>query len=120
MHGMTDPAKIAAWLATWGYLGIFVSVFIGNLGIPVPEETVMVAAGFLANRNLLDLRYVYIVVILSAVTGDCCGFVIGRTGGQRLLARLASKSEFIRTRYERLQGFFHAHGSHAVVLARFL
>ena len=44
MHGITDPTKIAAWLATWGYLGIFVSVFIGNLGIPVPEETVMVAA----------------------------------------------------------------------------
>jgi membrane protein DedA with SNARE-associated domain len=120
MHGITDPAKIAAWLATWGYLGIFVSVFIGNLGIPVPEETVMVAAGFLANRNILDLRYVYVVVILSAVTGDCCGFLIGRTGGQRLLARLASKSQFIRTRYERLQVFFQTHGSKAVFMARFI
>src|SRR5260370_25180619 len=120
MHGITDPAKIAAWLATWVYLGIFVSVFIGNLGIPVPEETVMVAAGFLANRNILDLRYVYVVVILSAVTGDCCGFLIGRTGGQRLLARLASKSQFIRTRYERLQVFFQTHGRKAVFIARFI
>ena len=120
MHGIMDPANIAAWLATWGYLGIFVSVFIGNLGIPVPEETVMVAAGFLANRNILDLRYVYVVVIVSAVTGDCCGFLIGRTGGQRLLARLASKSAFIRTRYERLQVFFQTHGSKAVFMARFI
>jgi len=118
MHAITDPANIAAWLATWGYLGIFVSVFIGNLGIPVPEETVMIAAGFLANRNILDLRYVYVVVILSAVTGDCCGFIIGRTGGQRLLVRLASKSKFIRTRYERLQLFFQTHGSRAVFMAR--
>src|SRR5260370_28536528 len=120
MHGITDPAKIAAWLATWGYLGIFVSVFIGNLGIPVAEDTVMIAAGFLANRNILDLRYVYVVVILSAVTGDCCGFIIGRTGGQRLLVRLASKSKFIRTRYERLQLFFQTHGSRAVFMARFI
>ena len=36
MHRIMDPANIATWLATWGYLGIFVSVFIGNLGIPVP------------------------------------------------------------------------------------
>src|SRR5260370_23931021 len=80
----------------------------------------MIAAGFLANRNILDLRYVYVVVILSAVTGDCCGFIIGRTGGQRLLVRLASKSKFIRTRYERLQLFFQTHGSRAVFIARFI
>ena len=120
MHGIMDPANIASWLGTWGYLGIFVAVFIGNLGIPVPEETVMVAAGFLANRDILDLRYVYLVVIISAVTGDCCGFLIGRTGGQRLLTRLASKSQFIRTRYERLQVFFQTHGSKAVFMARFI
>jgi membrane protein DedA with SNARE-associated domain len=120
MHGITDPEVIAAWLATWGYLGIFVSVFIGNLGIPVPEETVMLAAGFLAGRSILDLRFVYVVVILSAVTGDCCGFVIGRTGGQRLLARLASRFEFMRTRYDRLQVFFQTHGSKAVFMARFI
>ena len=80
----------------------------------------MVAAGFLANRDILDLRYVYVVVIVSAVTGDCCGFLIGRTGGQRLLTRLASKSQFIRTRYERLQVFFQTHGSKAVFMARFI
>lgn len=120
MHGITDPASIATWLATWGYLGIFISVFIGNLGIPVPEETVMVAAGFLANRSILDLRFVYVVVILSAVTGDCCGYVIGRTGGQRVLVRLATKFEFMRTRYERLQLFFQTHGNKAVFMARFI
>ncbi len=120
MHVMTDPAKIAAWLATWGYLGIFISVFIGNLGIPVPEETVMLAAGFLAGRFILDLRFVYVVVILSAVTGDCCGYIIGRTGGQRLLIRLASRFEFMRTRYDRLQVFFQTHGSKAVFMARFI
>jgi membrane protein DedA with SNARE-associated domain len=120
MHGITDPEVIAAWLATWGYLGIFISVFIGNLGIPVPEETVMLTAGFLAGRFILDLRFVYVVVILSAVTGDCCGYVIGRTGGQRLLLRLASRFEFMRTRYDRLQLFFQTHGSKAVFMARFI
>lgn len=120
MHGLTDPANIADWLSTWGYLGIFVAVFVGNLGIPVPEETVMLAAGFLSGRELLDLRAVFVVVILSAVTGDCCGFVIGRTGGQRLMMRLASRFEFMRTRYDRLQLFFQSHGSKAVFMARFI
>ena len=58
MHGITDPAHITDVVAAWGYLGIFIAVFVGNLGIPVPEETVMLAAGFLAGRSLLDLRIV--------------------------------------------------------------
>ncbi len=120
MHEIIDPARIADLLATWGYLGIFTAVFVGNLGVPVPEETVMLAAGFLAGQVLLDLRLVYVVVILSAVTGDCCGYVIGRTGGQRVLARLAVTFPFMRTRYERLQLFFQTHGSKAVFMARFI
>jgi membrane protein DedA with SNARE-associated domain len=120
MHAITDPAQIADLLGSWGYLGIFIAVFIGNLGVPVPEETVMLAAGFLAGRVLLDLRLVYVVVIVSAVTGDCCGYVIGRTGGQRVLSRLAAAFPFMRTRYERLQLFFQSHGSKAVFMARFI
>lgn len=119
MHGLTDPARIADLLATWGYLGIFVAVFVGNLGIPVPEESVMLAAGFFAGQTLLDLRIVYVVVIISAVIGDCCGYVIGRTGGQRVLTWLAATFPFMRTRYERLQ-LFQTHGSKAVFMARFI
>jgi len=80
----------------------------------------MLAAGFLAGQVLLDLRLVYIVVIFSAVTGDCCGYLIGRTGGQRVLEWLATTFPFMRTRYERLQLFFQTHGSKAVFMARFI
>jgi membrane protein DedA with SNARE-associated domain len=120
MHGILTPENIEIWIATWGYLGIFLCVFIGNLGIPVPEETVMLAAGFLAGREILDLRWVYAVVIASAVTGDSCGFLLGRTGGQVLLSRLAANFDFARQRYDRLQVFFATHGAKAVFMARFI
>jgi membrane protein DedA with SNARE-associated domain len=120
MHGLTDPGRIAEWMTAWGYYGIFVFVFVGNLGIPVPEETVMLAAGFLAGRDLLDIRYVYAVVFVSAVIGDCTGFMIGRTGGQAVMERLANRFHFLRERYERLQVFFQVHGSKAVFMARFI
>ncbi len=120
MHELLNPAHIVDWLANWGYLGIFVCVFVGNLGIPVPEETVMLVAGFLAGRAILDLRVVYLVCVLSAVTGDCCGFLVGRHGGQRIVARLTTRFVTMRQRYERLQIFFHTHGSKAVFMARFI
>ena len=46
MHHLTNPADFSDLLAAWGYLGIFVFVFVGNLGVPVPEESVLIAAAF--------------------------------------------------------------------------
>ena len=120
MHHIFSPSAMTEWLSSWGYFGIFICVFVGNLGIPVPEELVLLAAGFLAGRHTLDLGTLYIVAILSAVTGDCCGFVIGRTGGHRLFEWLSEKSKLLRRRYERLHTFFQWHGNEAVFFARFI
>jgi membrane protein DedA with SNARE-associated domain len=119
MH-LPSSRELTDLLATWGYLGIFAFVFVGNLGVPVPEETVLIAAGFLAGRALLNVETVYVVAVASAVTGDCCGFLIGRTGGQALLERLALRFQFLRRRLDRLRLFFDQHGSKAVFMARFV
>ncbi|MGH7917199.1 MAG: DedA family protein [Candidatus Binataceae bacterium] len=115
-----SPTGIAAWLATWGYLGVFLFVFAGNLGLPVPEETVLLAAGFVAGRDLLDLKTLYLVGIASATAGDCCGFMLGRTGGQRLIEWLARHFATVHRRYLHLQQFFDTHGAKAVFMARFI
>jgi len=120
MHHILSPLGMTDWLARWSYPGIFLCVFIGNFGIPVPEEVVLLAAGFLAGRHVLELGPLYIVAILSAVAGDTCGFVVGRTGGQRLFGWLSQKSTFLRKRYEHLQMFFQVHGDKTVFLARFI
>lgn len=120
MTEIMSPAYLADWITTWGYLGVFICVFIGNLGIPIPEETVMLVAGFLAGREILELNSLYAVAIASAVTGDCCGFLIGRTGGQRILGWLASSFVSMRRRCDRLQVFFQVHGCKAVFMARFI
>jgi membrane protein DedA with SNARE-associated domain len=119
MHHIS-PSQMTNWLDAWGYLGVFVFVFAGNCGLPVPEETVLLAAGFLAGQGDLDLGTLYAVGIASAVVGDCFGFAFGRYGGQRLIERLARRFKFIRERHHRLRDFFDAHGSKAVFMARFV
>jgi membrane protein DedA with SNARE-associated domain len=120
MHHLTNPAELSDLLASWGYLGIFILVFVGNLGVPVPEESVLISAGFLASHGLLDLEWVYVVSVVSAVAGDCSGFMIGRTGGQHLLERLAARFAYVRRRIDQLRVFFDQHGSKAIFMARFI
>ena len=120
MHHALDPHNIARVVETWGYVGIFVCVFVGNLGLPVPEESVVLAAGFLAGREVMDLRAVMLVAFISAVVGDNFGYMLGRTGGRQVLVRAANSSTWLRWRYLRFKSFFDAHGNKTIFLARFI
>jgi membrane protein DedA with SNARE-associated domain len=41
---MPDVSQL---ITDWGYAGIFLVVILGNIGVPVPEETVLAVAGYL-------------------------------------------------------------------------
>ncbi len=120
MHHALDPNSIAQVIETWGYVAIFVFVFAGNLGLPVPEESVVLAAGFVAGRAILSLKAVILVAFLSAVVGDNFGYMLGRTGGRQVLLRAAGSSNWLRCRYLRFKSFFEAHGNKTIFLARFV
>ncbi len=68
-------------LAQWGYLAIFVIVALGNIGLPVPEESVLILAGYLVWHGHLRLAGVLVVGVISAVAGDNLGYSLGRRHG---------------------------------------
>jgi membrane protein DedA with SNARE-associated domain len=101
----------------WGYAAIFVIVILGNLGLPVPEETVLTIGGYLAWQGQLRFLLVVIVGVVSAVTGDNLSYWLGRRYGQRLIRRVAAASP---ERAERMRHFVLRHGMVAVFVARFV
>src|SRR2546425_4964039 len=68
-------------ISDWGYAGIFLVVILGNIGLPVPEETVLAVAGYLVWSGRLQLLPVLIVALVSAVAGDNLGYWLGRRHG---------------------------------------
>jgi membrane protein DedA with SNARE-associated domain len=44
-------------VAHWGYGAIFVAVLLGNVGVPIPEETILALSGYLAQRGISDSRW---------------------------------------------------------------
>jgi membrane protein DedA with SNARE-associated domain len=75
---------------SWGYIAVFLIVVLGNLGLPVPEETVLTIGGYLAWQGRLELATVVIVAIVGAVAGDNMAYWLGRRYGQRLINRVAA------------------------------
>ena len=104
----------------WGYLAIFVLVILGNIGIPLPEETVLLLAGYMVWQGKLHLPLVLAVGIVSAVAGDNLGYWFGREYGQGTIERYSHWVLGNSKRLKSMRGFVTRYGSLAVFAARFL
>jgi membrane protein DedA with SNARE-associated domain len=108
-------------LATYGYLAVFVFVGVESIGIPVPGETMLVTAAIYAGTTgRLSIVWVIVASSAGAIIGDNIGYVIGRTGGYRVLKRYG---RYIRLEENRLrlgQYLFRKHGGKVVFFGRFI
>jgi membrane protein DedA with SNARE-associated domain len=104
----------------WGYLAIFVVIVLGNIGVPVPEEAVLVLAGLLIWKEKLWLPSVLVVGILSAVLGDNLGYWVGRRYGRATINRYGQKLFITSERLDEMRKFLNHHGQLGVFLARFI
>ncbi len=72
----------------YGYWAIAVALLLENTGIPVPGETVLLLASFLAySEHDLQLSWIIVVGTIAATLGDNLGYAIGFRGGRPLLER---------------------------------
>jgi membrane protein DedA with SNARE-associated domain len=104
-------------ITEWGYVAIFVIVILGNVGLPVPEETVLTVSGYLIWRGHLEAVPVVLTAIASAVLGDNVAYWLGRRYGRLVLARFVKVGP---ERIERMQELVLRYGMLAVFVARFV
>jgi membrane protein DedA with SNARE-associated domain len=104
----------------WGYIAIFVVVVLGNVGLPLPEETILAVAGYLVWRGELNLIGVLVVGVVSAVAGDNLGYWLGRRYGRTALPRYARWVLGHPERLGAMEAFVEKRGPFAVFVARFI
>jgi membrane protein DedA with SNARE-associated domain len=115
--GMTDLSQL---IGHWGYVAIFVVVVLGNVGLPLPEETILALAGYLVWRGDLSLTAVLIVGVVSAVAGDNLGYWLGRRYGRAALMRYARWVLGHPERLQSMEAFVARRGPFSVFVARFI
>ncbi len=104
----------------YGYLVVFLGVMLEGVGIPLPGETVLIAAGALAHRGFLALWETIALGGLGAVMGGQVGYGVGRFGGRPFVLRWGRYVFITPERLGRTERFFERHGGRAIFLARFI
>jgi len=111
--------QVLSLIGHYGYLVVFFGVMLESTGVPLPGETILIAAGILAQRGHLGVGDAIVFGILGAVIGDQIGYWAGREGGRPFVLRWGRYVRIIPERLERTERFFDRHGGKAVFLARF-
>ena len=123
MFGLS-PHDLLAWMAPyvarWGYLLVAVTVVLGNLGAPVPEETILLVGGYFAAKGMLNLWGLIPTAILSATGGDSLGYWLGHWGGRRFLRQHGPALGVTPKHLLRAEEYFERYGPWTIFVARFI
>jgi membrane protein DedA with SNARE-associated domain len=81
--------QILAALVQYGMPVLFGVVLLAATGVPLPASLMLIAAGSFVEQGEFDYWLVVVITATAAVIGDNLGYVLGRWGGRRLVARVS-------------------------------
>jgi membrane-associated protein len=105
-----------------GYVGLFAIVFAESglfFGFFLPGDSLLLTAGLLASRDILNVLILIPVLFVGAVLGDSVGYWFGAKTGPRIFKREESLL-FKPKNLLAAKKFYDKHGGKTITLARFL
>lgn len=104
----------------FAYMGPFLGLLLCGVGLPLPEETFLLAAGLLLHKG--EVEFVPITLLCSAaiLLGDSLPYFLGRRYGMRALEIPWIARMLHPERFQRFRRRFDEHGNWAIFGCRFL
>ena len=102
----------------FSYGGLLVVLLLGSLGLPIPEEVPIVAAGMLSHQQMMRWWLALPTCIVGVFAGDMILYWAGRHWGERVLDQPLIGRLLTRARLEQIQAGYRRRGALIVFLAR--
>ena len=83
--------QLLTWLLLYGYPALFAVVLAGSLGLPIPTDLLILAAGGFVAEGDLNLITVLGLVFVAAIIGDCTVYFVARWAGRRAVSRYGGR-----------------------------
>ena len=116
---LSDLPALIKWAGYFGMTGIVFAETGLFVGFFLPGDSLLVTAGLVAARGLLDVYLLGVLLNIAAVLGNSCGYWIGRSTGPRIFTREDSLL-FNKKHLFSAQEFYAKHGKKTIVLAQFM
>ncbi len=107
-------------IATLGYGGLAVGLFVDSFGIPIPSEVLLPLAGAAAKQGHMNLVIVIMVGTLAQTLGAMLAYAIGMGPGLGFVKRYGKYVLFSEHELEKTHTLFEKYGSWLTLFGRCL
>lgn len=112
--------RIFDWVSAYGYGAIFLLLLLGIVGLPIPDETLLVFCGYLISKGTLRP----VPAFFTALAGSWCGislsYSIGRGLGKGAVSKYGRHLHLTEERLDKVHGWFKRIGHWALAVGYFI
>ena len=107
--------SLFAWIQHYGYAGLFTLLILGIVGLPVPDETLLLFSGYLVSANRLHGWATYLTAFCGSGCGITISYLLGRALEEGFVHRFVKQE-----RIDRVRNWFHKIGDWALFIGYFI
>jgi membrane protein DedA with SNARE-associated domain len=105
---------VFGWVATYGYGALFGLLMLGIVGLPVPDETLLVFCGYLISQGKMSATETFVAAAAGSWSGITLSYWIGRTLGIGVVHRFGRYLRVSDRHLERVHRWFDHSGHWAL------
>jgi membrane-associated protein len=114
--------RFVAAYGAWIYVLLFAIIFTetGVVVMPfLPGDSLLFVVGAMCGVGLIDFWLVVAVLIVAAILGDQCNYMIGRYFGPKVF-QWENSRWFNKRAFDKAHNFYERYGGITIILARFM
>lgn len=105
-----DLQTILNWVSVYGAPALFVLLMLGIVGLPVPDETLLVFSGYLIFKGTLHAPTTWMFAFLGSACGITLSYTIGRTLGMTAVTKYGKYLHIDEPKVKKMEEFFKGYG----------
>ena len=118
MHEIVN--YIVDLVSQFGYLGIFIMMFLESTFFPFPSEVAMIPAGYLVFKGDMNM----VLAIVAGTTGSLAGalfnYYLAKKYGRKGVLSFGKYFFFTEEKLQKMETFFIKHGSFSTFVSRLI
>lgn len=107
-------------LTSYGYVALYGLLMLGIVGLPVPDETLLVFSGYLIARGTFGAPQTVAAAFAGSVTGITISYLLGRTLGIRVVLRYGKYLHITEQRLYGVNRWFDRIGHWALMIGYYI
>ena len=111
---------VILWITQYGYIALFFLLMLGIVGLPIPDETIMVFCGYLIQRGTFQAAPTWLTAFAGSICGITLSYFIGRTLGMTVVLRYGKYIHFTPDRLNKVLKWFERVGHWALFIGYYI